>query len=139
MDFNTPAMFQPDTQEPMDPPLTLRTDVELRALLLLPTRADIEALVNKLEASHRKELTALRKDMKSLTERMGSGESSVVAIEQQLSAVEATQTAQTTAILNQQLHLKEIEDRSRWNNLWLRGLPEATETKDLAATTLAIF
>lgn len=33
-----------------------------------------------------------------------------------------------------QLHQEEMEDRSRCNNLRLRGLPEATGSEDLAAT-----
>lgn len=56
-----------------------------------------------------------------------------------MSAVEASHTAQAATILTQQLQLEEIEDRSRRNNLHLRGLPEAAGTEDLAASTMAIF
>lgn len=72
-------------------------------------------------------------------EQMGTGETSVAALERQMAAVETQQTAQTATVLTQQLHLEELEDQSRRNNLRLRGLPEATGTEDLAATALAIF
>lgn len=41
--------------------------------------------------------------------------------------------------MDQQLCQEDMEDRSRRNNLRLRGLPEATGTEDLSATALAIF
>lgn len=70
---------------------------------------------------------------------MEVGESTVATIERRLSAVEAAQTAQASVILAQQLQLEEVEDRSRQNNLRLRGIPEATGIEDLAESTLAIF
>lgn len=38
-----------------------------------------------------------------------------------------------------QLYLEDLEDRSRRQNLRLRGLPESTGTEDLSATAVAIF
>lgn len=38
-----------------------------------------------------------------------------------------------------QRHLEDMEERSRQNSLWIRGLPEATGPEDLAATVTAIF
>lgn len=38
-----------------------------------------------------------------------------------------------------QLHLEELEDHSRRNNLGLQGLPKATGQEDLAETVTAIF
>lgn len=67
---------------------------------------------------------------------MGTGETNVSALEMRLKQV---QDVQATSILTQQLRLEEMEDRSRRNNLRLRGLPEAMGSEDLAATALAIF
>lgn len=142
-EFGTPTVFCPDSQDAIHPhltPLTLRADAELRMLLqALTTRADIESLVGRLEASHRKEIVAVCMDITALTERMGAGEVTVTALERRLRKVEDAQTSQAVSMLTQQLHLEEIEDCSRRNSLRLRGLPEATGTEDLAATTLAIF
>lgn len=141
LDNTVPAIFHTDSQESIShAPLTLRADAELRALLqALPTRADIEAILNRLEESHKQEIAAVRHDVQTLSERMDSGETSVATIEQRLAAVEAAQTAQASSILSQQLQMEEVEDRSRRNNLRLRGLPEATGMEDLAESTLAIF
>lgn len=38
-----------------------------------------------------------------------------------------------------QLHIEEMEDRSRHNNLRIHGLPEAMGPDDLADTAVAIF
>lgn len=143
MDFTIPALFRSESQElsqPSHTPLTLRADAELRALLqALQMRADIEAIVSRLEASHHQEIAVVRQEVQTLSDRMDSGESSVAALEWRLSAVEASHTIQANTILTQQLQLEEIEDRSRRNNLRLRGLPEAIGTEDLAASTLSIF
>lgn len=42
-------------------------------------------------------------------------------------------------MVNLQLHLEDLENKSRRNNLRLRGLPEATDTEDFSATVSAIF
>lgn len=82
MDFTTPAVFRPDSQKHAQSPHTpLRADVKLRALLqALPTRSDIEAIVSRLEATHRKEIEVVRQEVQTLSDRMGSGESSVAAL-----------------------------------------------------------
>lgn len=105
-------------------------------LQALPTRSDTEALVGSLEASHCKEIMAVRKKVNALSNRMGTGESSVAALEGRMTAMESLQTA---TALTHQLHSEEMEDHSRRNNLRLRGLPAATKSEDLAASTLAIF
>lgn len=42
-------------------------------------------------------------------------------------------------LIDQQLHQEDMEDRSRRNNLRLRGPPEVTGAEDLTDTALAIF
>lgn len=142
-DRGIPAVFGPESQDltyPHSTPLTLRADAELRALLqALPTRANMESLANRLETSHRQDIAAVRSDITMLTERMGAGVAKVSVQEWRLQRVEEAQAAQVTSILSQQLRLEEMEDRSRRNNLRLRGMPEATGTEDLVATALAIF
>lgn len=142
-DLATPAVFRCDSQtSPLLhlTSLTLHADAELRALLwALPTRADFEYLASRLEASHRRNIAAVCSDITALTERMGAGEATVTELERRLKTVEDTQATQAVSMLTQQLHFEEIEDRSRRNNLRLRGLPKATGTEDLAATALVIF
>lgn len=99
----TPAVFGPDPGDSFHPhltPLTLRADAELRALLqALPTRADMESLASRLETS--KDIEAVRTDINSLTEQMGVGEATVLALKQRLRRVEDAQAVQATSLLTQ--------------------------------------
>lgn len=56
---------------------TYGVDEELKAILrALPMRADIEALVGRLEAAHKKEISEVKKDVETLSACLTSGESS---------------------------------------------------------------
>lgn len=119
---------------------TLGGDAELRSILMaLPTKTDIAALIATVEATHRKEMQAVRAEVNTLTTRMEVGENSLAALERRVIVVEGKQDAQTEALQEQALRLEEMEDRSRRNNLRLRGLPEATGPEDLEDTAVAIF
>lgn len=133
--------FHPDPGEPSQPfSQTYRADTELRSLIqALPTKADIVALIGTVEAAHRKELNAVKLEVKALTTRITPGESSLSTLEQWVLTLEAFQESRVEALVNQQLHLEDMEGRSRRNNLQLRGIPEATGAEDLADTTIAIF
>lgn len=56
-----------------------------------------------------------------------------------MSAVEQEQARQAEHSLALQLRIEDLEDQSRWNNLRLCGLPEATGPEDLRDTVDAIF
>lgn len=119
---------------------TLQMDAELRSLLhSLPTKSDITTLIGAVEAAHRKEIALVREEVKALATRVTGGETSLMALEGRVAALEEVRNAQAEALMVQQLRLEEIEDRSRRNNLRLRGLPAATGPEDLADTEAAIF
>lgn len=121
-------------------PVTFRADAELKAILqALPTRADIEALVGKVEAAHKREMKEIKQDMQSLSSRLTTGEFSLVTLEQRVASLESTHKDQACSAVDLQLRMEEMEDRSRRNNLRLRGLPEATGPSDLLATVTDIF
>lgn len=101
---DTPAVFHSDPQSSQHQPLTLRADAELRALLqAFTTRSNIETLIGRLEATQRKELATVKKDVKALSNRLGAGEASVSALEQQVLAVETQQASQATSTVALQL------------------------------------
>lgn len=108
-------------------------------LQALPMKADIEALILRIEEAHSRDITEVRSDLHSLTERVDTEEAAISTLELRVSALEHSQTSQATLAGEMQLHLEEMEDRSRRNNLRLQGLPEATGTEDLPATVTAIF
>lgn len=74
--------------------------------------------------------------MQSLSNRVDSRESSLSELEHP--ALESSQRIQMVATVALQLHLENLEDWSRRNNLRLLGLPEATGTENLAETDIAI-
>lgn len=108
-------------------------------LRALPTRWDIEALILRLEETHRQDIQAVRSEIHTLTERVSAGEESASSVEQRVGALEKAQTIQATTAADLQLHLEELEDRSRRNNLRLGGRPESSGVEDLQVTVNAIF
>lgn len=88
----TPAVFRWDTMEPTQNRSHL--DEDLRSLLqALPTRVDIEALIVRIEEAHSRDITEVRADLHTLTDRVASGESSVSSLENRVQALEQTQDA----------------------------------------------
>lgn len=95
------------------PPATHRDDSDLRSLLqALPSKVDTEALIGRVEAAHRQELRVVRKEVQAISSRMTAGESSLTALDQRVSALEAIQDKHTEAAIQLQLQLEDMEDRS---------------------------
>lgn len=143
----TPAAFRSTMDSPSLPSSSMPED--LRAILqALPTKADIEALPSKsdietlilrVEEAHTCDIQEIRAEIQGISDRVDSGESSLTILTQRVSALERTQASQTATAVDLQLHMEDLEDRSRRKNLRLRGLPEATGSEDLEATVVAIF
>lgn len=116
--------FQTDMAGPSQSQSRLEDD--LRAMLqALPTRADIEALIFCIEEAHGRDMQEVRNDLQSLTDRVSTRETSVSSLENWVAALERSEDTHSAAALEMQLHLEEMEDRSRRNNLRLRGIPKA--------------
>lgn len=81
----------------------------------------------------------VRGELGVMSKRLTAGWSSVTDLEKRVTALEHLQDAHIDDAMMLQMHMEEMEDRSRRNNLRLRGLPEATGPKDLADTATAIF
>lgn len=96
-------------------------------------------LIGRVEAAHRKEIRAIKQEVHSLSDRLTAGEVSMSEIDRRVSVLDSQHRVQTEAAIGLQLHMEEMEDRSRRNNLRLRGLPEATGPADLAGTVGDIF
>lgn len=137
---SSPAAPSTDPRSTLYLPLIYRSDEELNSILqALPTKADIEALVGRVEASHKKETWSVKQEVQSLNTRLTAGESSLLTLEQRLTTLESQQKVQAESAVELQLRMEEFEDRSRRNNLRLRGLPVATGPTDLLATVTDIF
>lgn len=124
-----PAILDPLAPTSLGPgslPQTSQEDADIRTLLhTLPTKADMEALVQRMEEQNRHDFQQLHTKVQHLDVRFSKGESSVSSLEKGL--------AET------QIHIEDLENRSRRNNLRLRGLPEATGPENLQETVRAIL
>lgn len=110
-----------------------RDVADIRTLLhALPKRADMEALVLRVEEQH-------PWDFQQLHGRLAKGESAVSTLEQRVARLEQTHTSHQYDLAEMQLHLEDLENQSRRNNLRLRGLPEAMGPENLQETVRAIL
>lgn len=115
-------------------------DQDIRSLLqALPTRTDIEALILKLEETHRRDIQEVRGEVSTLAERVSTGEVSVSSLTDRVTALEQARDQHREVAIALQLHLEDVEDRSRRNNLRLRGIPETTPPENLGETVKEIF
>lgn len=117
---------------------SLNTDIGV-LLQALPTKTEIEALILRLVDAHHQDIQAVRTDVQAISDRVSTGETSLSALEHRAAALEGSQETQMDTAMALQLHLEDLKDRSRRNNLRLRGLPEATGTENLADTVTAVF
>lgn len=135
-----PVALQSRAETPLTGLRSAGGDTELWALLkALPTKTDIESLLSRTETQHHKEIQEVRGELQTLSTRLSAGETSVSDLEHRVADLEHLQNAHIDAATMLHLHMEEREDRSRRNNLCLRGLPEMTGHEDLAVTAADIF
>lgn len=115
-------------------------DQEIRALLqALPTRTDIGALILRLEETHRRDIQEVRGEDSILTDWVTTGEESVTSLEARVLPLEQTWDQHRETAISLQLHLENVEDQSRRNNLRLRGIPESADVENIGAKMTEIF
>lgn len=98
---------------------------------------DSDLRVLCLEARCR-DIHSVRADVELLSERFSTGETSISFQERCASQLEQAQSTQAAQVTSLQLHMEELEDRSRHNNLRLRGIPEATVLEICRQTSTSI-
>lgn len=152
--LNMSQVFPPttlmDADSPMGIPAAFRTgpavpsqsqtrlDDDLHAMLqALPTRADIEALIQRVEEAHSRDMQEIKSELHTITQRVSTGENLSSALESRVLTLEQAHESHNMEIQEMQLHIEEMEDHSSRNNLW--GIPEATGPEDLAETVTAII
>lgn len=89
---------------------------------VLPT-PDIEALIHRVEDAHHKGPQAVHMEIQLLSDRLTVDETATYALEQRVTSLERDRTSQVEIAVALQLQMEDLEDRSRRNNLRLRGLP----------------
>ncbi|KAM9302031.1 LOW QUALITY PROTEIN: telomere repeats-binding bouquet formation protein 1 [Gastrophryne carolinensis] len=109
-------------------------------------RKVFENYTNRMESLLWKELDEVTKSVSEVTERVQILEQNQESTVQQLEALErahealqAAQTASAQHTTRALLHLDDLENRGRRNNVRLRGLPETPEHSNLELVALSIF
>ncbi|PIO28748.1 hypothetical protein AB205_0221580 [Aquarana catesbeiana] len=105
----------------------------------LPTRQDLQEMAASIVNALSRELHDLRQQVDTVDERVTVLESSASTSDARIAAMEQEQRGFRRHLVDIQLKLDDGENRSRRNNLRLRGIPEATMGSDLRATVVAIL
>uniref|UniRef100_A0A8C5WHQ8 Uncharacterized protein n=1 Tax=Leptobrachium leishanense TaxID=445787 RepID=A0A8C5WHQ8_9ANUR len=109
-------------------------------LCTLPTREDLENMLQKLETSFTTRLESVGADIKHVGSRVQVLEEERELLEDRLLHLETGMMAHNIHL--QRLHrtLDDQDNRGRRNNLRIRGLPEPHDTREILSDTLrAIF
>ncbi|KAM9307750.1 interferon-induced very large GTPase 1-like [Gastrophryne carolinensis] len=109
------------------------------ALRGLPTRADFDGYVSRMEGTIKRELATLQGSVIEVTARVDGVESSHRALVTQVAELEQQQNQSRRLLSDLFLAHDDVENRNRRNNLRLRGVPESVETRDLSTAVISIF
>ncbi|KAM9308396.1 uncharacterized protein PAF06_012594 [Gastrophryne carolinensis] len=109
------------------------------ALMGMPTKADLEKLIERYEAAHKRDITVVRHEISVVESRVTVLEKVGNATDSRVRALEERCTKQEAIIKAYHLHLDDLENRSRRNNLRIRGIPESQNAEDARAIVTAIF
>ncbi|KAM9313358.1 RNA-binding protein FXR2 [Gastrophryne carolinensis] len=108
-------------------------------LKMLPTRDDLESFIHRVESTFKKDISDLQQSVGGLDARVDSLERSRATTAQRLETLERDLAQQKAVAQMTVLHLDDLENRSRRNNIRIRGLPEATGPDQLRPTITGIF
>lgn len=90
---------------------SIMRDPDLRAFFqALPKWSDMEALVLRLEETHRRDLHSVRVDVQLLSDRVSTGKMSL-SLEHRVSQLAQIQSSQASQVTALQLHMQELEDQ----------------------------
>lgn len=86
----------------------------------------MEALVLRVEEQHDCDFQQIRAEVHGLDDRLTSGEAKVSALETRVTQLERAQLLSQDQLAEVQLHMEDLDNQSRRNNLRIQGLLEAT-------------
>lgn len=107
--------------------------------LALPTRADLECFVARMEKALRQDIEALQAYTAHIGGRVEAVEASVEDITPTLQALQTHCKVQDQRIGSLLDQLDDVENHSRRINIRIRGLPEATAPRAIVSTLQGVF
>ncbi|KAG8580053.1 hypothetical protein GDO81_007107 [Engystomops pustulosus] len=118
----------------------LPTVQDIKSLLSsLPTKEDISLFASQILAECRQEFASLRSDVTSLTSRVDDLEQAQSSTAMSLESIQDMIQQHHAQLHALQQHMDDIENRSRRNNLRIKGLPESVQPATLFSTITEIL
>lgn len=113
---------------------------DIRKLIqALPTKVELQALLSDLKAAVREEMSEVTAKLEVMDKRLCSCESLQSSADARIELLERKFKTQHQKLLMLQLQAEESENRSRRNNVRIKGVPEIIKTPDLRKTVTDIF
>ncbi|CAH2325044.1 Hypothetical predicted protein [Pelobates cultripes] len=114
-------------------------DLELRDLIKnLPSKTDLAAMINKLEASFHAKMEAVNSDLQQIKHRVTDLEEEKDVQQSQMLHFSSVMDSHMHFMTDIQRQLDDLDNRGRRNNLRVRGLPEL-QGEDLTSTLTDLF
>ncbi|CAH2283671.1 Hypothetical predicted protein [Pelobates cultripes] len=135
---STPARLSPTPSFSSEPQLT--QEGEWRAILPnLLTKADFEALSDRLGRVVREEVAQLRADLANVEARMSVAESETRALRTDLEHTNSTVTSQEADLASLTTWVDDLDNRGRRLNLRVRGVREGDPAEHIPDTLKRLF
>lgn len=99
----------------------------------------MEVYADRLEHFVKKELTAVQESVAKMADKLMGMEAEVLAMKQKVESIEDSTKTQQGHIMGLALKMLDMENRSRRNNIRLRGIPESVGGDALWNTVTAIL
>lgn len=122
--------------------IVLATDgvQDIRKLIqALPTKEELQVLLSDLKVAVREELSEVTAKLEVMDKRMGICESSQSSADARIELLERKFKTQHQKLLQLQLQAEEFENRSRRNNVRIKGIPETIKPPELRKTVTDVF
>ncbi|CAH2277497.1 contactin-5 [Pelobates cultripes] len=100
------------------------------------TKADSHSLLQEFRSAIREEISAVRADLSAVEVRVDALETEAQASRSQHRSAEIAATRQGNLLLTLRRQVEDLENRSRLQNIRIRGLPDAVPLQD---TVRALF
>uniref|UniRef100_A0A803J6A6 L1 transposable element RRM domain-containing protein n=1 Tax=Xenopus tropicalis TaxID=8364 RepID=A0A803J6A6_XENTR len=132
---------EPDTvREPSDQESDSEEAPDIPTYLAnLPSKADIKEMLQEVTATLKEEILDIKRDMISLSTRADDIEANQSKLTANQKAIYTHIQQQDRLILELQRQTEDQENRSRRNNIRVRGIPETVQNEEIHAVLLQIF
>ncbi|KAM9315500.1 uncharacterized protein PAF06_006460 [Gastrophryne carolinensis] len=120
----------------------LERQIQIETISLLrgmPSKSEIENLISKYEVKHKQEIAAVRQEVAHVASRVQVLEAEGPSYDSRIRAIEARCDSQEATIKTCHLHLDDLENRSRRNNLRIRGIPETQGMENIKEIVTTLF